>query len=111
MKKARDFLIVYCMVPDERTGEAIARHLLSLRLIACANLFPPGKSFYEWKGKFQKSEERALICKTTKSLYKKMAKELVTKHPYECPGLCAWPLSHAHRGFLQWIEGQCAQKL
>ncbi len=106
--KAKDFLLVYCMVPDEKTGEELSRHLLSLKLIACANLFPPGKSFYEWEGKLQNSSERALICKTKKSLYKKMSEELIKRHPYECPGLCALPFSQAHPPFLKWIDGQCS---
>lgn len=106
--KAEDFLLVYCMVPDEKTGEDISCHLLSLKLIACANLFPQGKSFYEWQGAFQKSSELALICKTKKSLYEEMSKELIKKHPYECPGLCAIPLFHAHPDFLKWIDKQCS---
>ena len=72
-------MLVYCMVPDEKTGESLSRHLLSLKLIACANLFPQGKSFYEWKGEFQNSSEMALICKTKTSLYKKMSEELIKK--------------------------------
>lgn len=106
--KAEDFLLVYCMVPDEKTGENLSRHLLSLKLVACANLLPQGKSFYEWKGEFQKSSELALICKTKKSLYTKMSKELIKEHPYECPGLCAISFSHAHPEFLKWIDEQCS---
>ena len=104
--KAVDYLLVYCMVPDKQTGEEISRHLLSLKLIACANLFPVGQSFYHWKGSFQKSDELALICKTKKSLYEKMSVELIKKHPYECPGLCAVSFTHAHRGFLKWMDEQ-----
>ena len=106
--KAKDFLFVYCMMPDEKSGEALARHLLSLKLIACANLLPKGTSFYEWKGEFQKNSEWALICKTKKSLYKKMSEELIKKHPYECPGLCAFPFHYAHPDFLKWIYKQCS---
>lgn len=107
--KAENYLLVYCMVPNEQAGEELARHLLSLKLIACANLFPEGRSFYHWKGSFHKHPEQALICKTKKSLYKKMAEELVKKHPYECPGLCAIPFSQAHTPFLKWIEEQCLE--
>ena len=105
-----DFLLVYCMTPDEKTGEDLSRHLLSLKLIACANLFPPGRSFYEWEGQLQNSSECALICKTKKSLYRKMAEELVKKHPYDCPGLCAVPLSQAHPPFLKWMDKECSFK-
>ena len=108
--KAKDFLLVYCMVPDKKSAENIARHLLSLNLIACANVFPKGQSFYKWKGKFQKSEEFALILKTKKTLYKKMSKELIDNHPYECPGLCAFSFNQAHSPFLEWIQSSVLLK-
>ena len=102
--KAGDFLLVYCMVPDKKSAEKISKHLLSLNLIACANVFPKGQSFYNWKGKFQKSEELALILKTKKSVYKEMSKELIKQHPYECPGLCAISFKEAYIPFLNWIQ-------
>ena len=102
--KAEDFLLVYCMVPDKKSAEKIVHHLLSLDLIACANVFPKGQSFYKWKGKLQNSEELALILKTKKSFYKKMSKELIRQHPYECPGLCAFSFKQAYSPFLKWIH-------
>ena len=102
--KADDFLLLYCMVPNKKAAEGIARHLLSLNLIACANVFPKGQSFYKWKGKLQTSGELALILKTKKSFYKKVSKELIKKHPYECPGLCAVSFNQAHPPFLKWIQ-------
>ena len=101
--KAEDFLLVYCMLPDESSAEKTANHLLSLNLIACANVFPKGRSFYKWKGELRQSEELALILKTKKSLYKKMSRELIKIHPYECPGLCALSFNQAHTPFLKWI--------
>ena len=102
--KAEDFLLVYCMVPDKKSAEKIAYRLLSLNLIACANVFPKGQSFYKWKGELQNSEELALILKTRKNLYKKMSQELIHQHPYECPGLCAISFKQAHLPFLKWIH-------
>lgn len=104
---AGDFLLIYCTVPDEKTGEHLSRHLLSKKLIACANLFPPGKSFYEWKGEFQNSSEQVLICKTKKSLYPKLEEEIKKEHPYECPCIIALSISKAHAPFLKWIDEQC----
>ena len=108
--KTEDFLLVYCMVPDQKTAKKIAKHLLSLNLIACANVFPTGQSFYKWKGKLQKSSELALILKTKKSFYKKMSKELINQHPYECPGLCAFSFNQAHAPFLKWIQEALSSK-
>lgn len=99
--------LIYCAVPDESTGEKISKHLLSLQLIACANLFPQVRSFYEWEGKFQNTKESVLIFKTTKKLYPQVEKELIKIHPYECPGLCAFSIKKGYEPFLLWIKNQC----
>ena len=104
----KNFLLIYCTVPDEQIGEKISRHLLSKKLIACANLFPQGQSFYEWKGEFQNSSEVVLICKTKSSLYELVEKEIKKKHPYECPCITALSLSKAYGPFLKWIDEQCS---
>ena len=103
----KENLLIYCAVPDESAGAKISKRLLSLKLIACANLFPQARSFYEWEGKFQDTKESVLILKTTKKLYPKLEKELIKIHPYECPGLCAFLLEEAHKPFLLWIKNQC----
>lgn len=105
--KAEDFLLVYSTVPDEKTGETLSRHLLSKKLMACANLLPQGQSFYEWEGKIQSESEQILICKTTKSSYPKLEKEIKKNHPYKCPCIVALPLSQGYPPFLKWIQAQC----
>lgn len=103
---AKDFLLVYCTVPDEKTGKSLSHHLLSKKLIACANLLPEGRSFYEWKGKLESETERVLICKTKKSCYRRVEEEITKKHPYECPCIVALPLSEGHPSFLKWMDEQ-----
>ena len=106
--KPNDFLLIYCTVPDAKTGEQIAKHLLSLKLIACANVSSNFMSFYEWEGKFHSDKEALLICKTKKTCYERVEKEIVSKHPYQCPALCAFAFERAHPPFLDWIESQCS---
>ncbi|MCY4321214.1 MAG: divalent-cation tolerance protein CutA [Bdellovibrionaceae bacterium] len=108
--KSEDFLFVYCMVPNEEIATDISHHLLSSNLIACANIFPKIQSLYKWKGTIQKSEELALVLKTKKSIYQKMSEELIKKHPYECPGLCALSFNSAYPPFLNWIDSSISQK-
>ena len=97
-------MLIYCPVPSFKTGEMIAKHLLSLRLVACVNVFPQGVSFYEWDGKIQKSKECIMILKTKKKLSSQVFKEITDKHPYECPSICGLALDKAPASFLKWMS-------
>ena len=98
------FLLIYCPVPSFEIAELIAKHLLSLKLVACVNVFSEGVSFYEWEGQMQKSKEFFMILKTKKKLSDPVFKEIVKKHPYECPSLCGFTLDKAPLEFLKWMN-------
>lgn len=104
--KTKDFILIYCTVPDQKSGQILSQHLLSKNLIACANLFPEGTSFYKWKGKLEKQKENILIFKTKKSYYSQLEKEIKKIHPYKCPCILSLTLTKAHTPFLKWIEKQ-----
>lgn len=102
--KAGDFLFVYCPVPSFKTAELTAKHLLSLKLVACVNVLPQGVSFYEWEGRLEKSKEFIMIVKTKKRLAGRVFKEIAKKHPYECPSICGLALDKAPPAFLKWMN-------
>ncbi len=106
--KPADYLFVYCAAPDQKAAEKLARRALSLRLAACANIFPEIKSLYWWQRAIQKESETILLLKTTASLYKKLESELKKIHPYKCPCIIALPLSKGSPDFLKWISDQTA---
>ena len=104
--KPADCLFVYCTAPDLKTAEDLAQRILSLKLAACANIFPEIKSLYWWKGNLQKEREIALIFKTRKSLYGRLEGEIKKIHPYECPCVAAFPFSELNAPFLKWLFDQ-----
>ena len=104
-----DFCLVYTTLPDTKTAEKLARHLLSLKLVACANLLPEMKSFYEWKGKLAQDSECVLLLKTRKSLYQKVEKAIQSKHPYECPCILQLPVTSGSEAFLKWVQDRVSQ--
>ena len=106
--RPEDCWLVYCTAPDQKSAEKLARHALSLKLAACANIFPEIKSLYWWKGGIQSEGESALILKTRKTLCGRLEKELKKIHPFECPCVIALPLSGGHAPFLRWIFEQTA---
>ena len=101
--KPMDFCLIYTTAPDRKTAEKLARRLLSLKLIACANCFPEMKSLYRWKGKTVRDTECALLLKTRKSLYKKVEKAIQSAHPYDCPCVLRLPVEGGFVPFLKWI--------
>ncbi len=103
---AKDFILIYCTAPDKKVSKKLAKHLLSLNLIACVNIFSEIDSFYNWKGELKEEQESLLICKTQKSLYPLVEKEIIKEHPYECPCIVAVELTEANPNFLKWILNQ-----
>ena len=98
-----DFCLIYTTLPDIQAAEKLAHSLIASKLVACANLFPEIKSFYEWKGKLSQDTECALLLKTRKSLYQKAEEAIKSEHPYECPCILQIPVSAGNESFLKWI--------
>jgi len=103
---AKKAMLIYCTTPDQLTAQKIAKHLLSLKLIACANVFPTINSYYEWNHELKEEHESLFISKTRASLYASVEIEIKKIHPYECPCIVGIELKNIHSDFLKWIFQQ-----
>ncbi|MCB1651590.1 MAG: divalent-cation tolerance protein CutA [Alphaproteobacteria bacterium] len=99
-------LLVYATFENEEQAGKIARILLEKRLIACANIFPPHQSLYEWQGEIKNEKETAALFKTTSENFEALRETILKHHSYECPCIMAWGIQHGHPPFLQWIKEQ-----
>lgn len=99
-----DKIVVLVTVPDRKTGEAIARHLLEARLIACAQLVPGLTSIYHWEGKIETAEEHLVIMKTRSDAFEKVKDQIVSHHPYQVPQIVSLPVERGLLPYLQWID-------
>ena len=97
--------MVYVTFPDARTAKKIARNIVEARLASCANIFPPMRSIYHWKGHIEDGREVAVLMKTTKARYPALAKAIAAQHPYECPCVVTWPIG-GWTPFLDWIHAE-----
>lgn len=106
-----DIRILYTTWPDAETAEATARVLIQARLIACANIFPAGRSVFRWDGEVRAEAETVMILKTPAALAASVCDRLVASHPYETPCILALaPDSTASAaGFLDWVASETAQ--
>ena len=75
--------IFYVVCKNKEEAKKIAKHLLSKKLIACANIFPI-ESLYWWQNKVIEDKEAVLICKTTENFIE-VEREIKKIHSYEIP--------------------------
>ncbi len=94
--------MVYVTTKDEREAKDIANHLLSKRLIACANIFPI-KSFYWWKEKIESSNEMAMILKTQELHKESIIQEIKDLHSYEVPCIEFFKIEDGNPDYIEWI--------
>jgi len=104
MNPATKFAIVLVTAPDLKTARALAKTILSARLIACANLVPKIESHYWWRGKIESGTEVLLVLKTQKSKLAALEKLVLAKHPYDTPEFLVLPLSAGNQRYLDWLE-------
>lgn len=98
------YQLVFTTCPDVSTAESIAQALVDERLVACANVLPPIRSFYRWRGQTESAAEQLLILKIRARDYSAVEQRIVALHPYELPEVIAIPIASGLAGYLAWIE-------
>jgi periplasmic divalent cation tolerance protein len=98
-----DVVIVLSTVPDEQTGERLARALVDERLAACVNLHGPMVSVYRWKGQVEREAERQLVIKTTRDRVPALEARLKALHSYEIPEFLVLSVEDGSRAYLDWV--------
>ncbi len=66
MQSPSPMLIIYTTCADNMEAEKIANELVSVRLVACANIFPKITYIYMEKSSLKNTPETVLLLKTTK---------------------------------------------
>ena len=88
----------------EKAAERIARALVEERLCACAQVLPPMRSVYRWKGKVEDAEERLILLKTDEAHLARLEGRLAELHPYEVPEFVAMDVAHASATYSSWLK-------
>lgn len=96
---------VYITCPNEVEAKTLAKHLLNLRLIACANIFPI-KSLYWWEESIKEDSEFALLCKTRKENYDEIKSEVEANHSYTTPLIEFWNVDGINEPYFNWLKGE-----
>jgi periplasmic divalent cation tolerance protein len=97
-------LAVLTNLPDSDSAFNLARELVHLRLVACANVLSPATSFYRWEGKEEQAAEIPVLMKTTEARYRELESAIRKLHPYSVPEIIAWPVTRGLPAYLDWVE-------
>ena len=99
-----DVVLVLTTVPDDGSGEMIARALVDERLAACVNLLAPMTSMYRWQGVVERDTERQLLMKTTQALVPALERRLKELHSYELPEFLVLDVAGGSEAYLAWVS-------
>ncbi len=100
------YIFVYTTFPTQEDAAGVAKRVIEKKLASCANIFPQGRSFYNWDGEVKDARECIMIVKTVKEQWDALRKEIEAGHPYEIPCITAIPMLDANKAFLSWMEDQ-----
>ncbi len=100
---SKQFSVIYCTVPDKKTGIVIARELVEKSFVACVNIVPAITSIYSWKNEICEDDELLLIMKTIKSNFSIVKDTILSLHPYDVPEIISLQLTDGHSDYLDWI--------
>lgn len=98
-----DFIEIRAATALRHDAEKIADALVSQRLAASAQVSGPIASVYWWKGELTHAEEWVVTAKTRFDCYPMVEQAIKQLHPYEEPGIIAFPILAGSASYLAWI--------
>lgn len=101
-----EFVFVYSTFPDRESAEAVGHAIVTAKLAACVNIFPPMTSIYEWEGKINVGREHAMFIKTQRALAERAIGAARPLHPYRVPCFLILPIASGNEDYLSWARAQ-----
>lgn len=101
--------MVITTLPDAPSAEELALGVLEARLAACVQMFSIA-SRYWWKGRIERSEEMALLLKTSRQAWPALRSYIEARHPYEVPEMAAWALDEVAGPYERWLLEELSAK-
>lgn len=96
-------ILVMTNVPDATIANALGRHLVENKLVACVNILPGVQSIYRWEGAVEEAGEVTVLIKTTRSRYADLEEAIRTMHPYQVPEIISVSIADGFPPYLEWI--------
>ena len=97
-------VLILTTVPDDGTGETLAKTLVEERLAACVNVLAPMTSIYRWRDAVERDAERQVIVKTTRDRIAAVRERIGQLHSYELPELIVLNVEDGSGAYLDWVR-------
>ena len=101
---------VYITAGSREEAERIGGKLVEDRLAACVNIIEGMHSIYRWEDKLQQDREVVMIAKTTRERLPALVETVKAVHSYDCPCVVSFAIDGGNPAFLEWIEGEVAER-
>lgn len=101
-----DTCLIYVTCKDQEEAQQIAQRAIHQKLAACANIFQPHLSIYEWDGEIQQSAETCMILKTKVDCVEPLKDLVIKMHSYDTPCFIVVDIADGAAPFLEWIKAQ-----
>lgn len=98
-----NIVAVHTTVGTQDDARRIARALVEMKLVACAQISTI-ESFYAWQGALQQELEWRLLFKTTADRYPQVEAAIRERHPYELPAIYSVAVQDAFRPYALWVS-------
>jgi periplasmic divalent cation tolerance protein len=95
-------ILIYTVCKNKTEAKKIAKMLIKLKLVACANFWPV-ESVYRFKDKLVEDKEAALILKTRKNYYKQVESVIKKIHSYEVPCILRLDPDKVEGEYEKWL--------
>lgn len=99
-----EMIMIYITNPSKDRAEELVKHLLSRRLIACANIFDCD-SMYWAEGFIEKDTEVIIVAKTIESNFNSVRKMVEDTSDYQVPCIIKIPVS-VNGQYAQWMRSE-----
>ncbi len=93
--------LVYVTYSDHSEAKKMIQDMISLKLIACGNIFPI-ESMYLWNGTIENANELVAILKTIPEQLTVVEQYLIEHHSYETPCILTWCVQSS-KAYYEWI--------
>ena len=101
-----EFVFVYSTFPNEAAARRVGEALVTSRLAACVNIYPPMHAIYEWQGKLESAPEVAAFIKTRRAHVDDVIAAARPLHPYTAPCFLVLPIEGGNADYLDWARAQ-----
>ena len=95
-------IIIQTTCKTKKEAQKITKILLRDKLAACVQITNI-KSFYTWKNKLCKDNEKLLSIKTKKKNFTKIKRQIKEIHSYDLPEIIAIDITKISKKYLKYI--------